>query len=65
MTVSELRQLISDVVHEELAPLTDPDHGLELREDFVERLVAQRKRFESGEDRGISAEDLYRELGLE
>lgn len=65
MTASELRRMISDVVREELAPLTDPDYGLELREDFVERLLAQKKRFESGEDRGVPADQLYRELGLE
>lgn len=65
MSVSELRQLISEVVHEELSVLTDPDHGLELREDFVERLLAQRKKFESGEEPGIPAEQIYRELGLD
>lgn len=65
MTVSELRELIADVVHEELAAITDPDHGLELREDFVERLVAQQKSFDSGEELGIPAEQVYRELGLE
>ncbi len=65
MTVSELRTLISDVVHEELAALTDPDFGLELREDFVERLTAQRKRFDAGEEPGVPADQVYRELGLE
>jgi hypothetical protein len=65
MSVSELRELISDVVEEKLAKYSDPDHGLELREDFVEKLREQQERFERGEEKLIPAEDLYRELGLE
>jgi hypothetical protein len=64
MTVSELRQLISDVVHEQLAPLTDPDYGLELREDFVERMREQQQRIDNGE-RGKPFEDVVRELGFD
>lgn len=64
MSISALRELISDVVEEKLAKYTDPDHGLELREDFVERLITQKEKFDAGEETGISAEQVYSELGL-
>lgn len=61
MSISELRELISDVVEEKFAKYSDPDYGLELREDFVERMREQQKRIDEGE-RGIPFEDVVREL---
>ena len=65
MSVGELRKLISDVVEEKLAQYADPDAGLELRDEIKELLIRQRERFDSGEDRGVPADQVYRELGLE
>ncbi|MGH9947246.1 MAG: hypothetical protein ACRD6X_08615 [Pyrinomonadaceae bacterium] len=65
MSVGELRKLISDVVEEKLAQYADPDAGLEPRDEIKELLIRQRESFNSGEDRGVPAEQVYRELGLE
>lgn len=64
MSLSDLRQLISDIVDEKLANYTDPDHGLELREDFVERLLRQEKQVKDG-DRGIGLDELLTKLGID
>ena len=64
LTVSELRDLIADVVEEKLAELVrDPDEGLELRPEFVAELKERMARVAAGE-RGIPAEEAFARLGL-
>jgi hypothetical protein len=64
MTVDELRNLVEQVVEEKLAELVrDPDFGLELREEFKERL----RRTIEAEKRGvpgIPAEEVAKEFGV-
>jgi len=38
LTREELRALISEVIEEKFREFFDPDHGLELREDFIQNL---------------------------
>lgn len=38
LTREELRALISEVIEEKFREYFDPDHGLELREDFIQTL---------------------------
>lgn len=69
MSISDLRQLISDVVsdvvEEKLTHFVDPDAGLEFRDEFKRDLIAQRERLARGEEELIPAEQVYRDLGLE
>ena len=64
MTVSQLRELISEVIDEKLKVLADPDYGLELREDFLERLLAQDEAIKNGE-RLIPLEEVMNRLGVD
>jgi hypothetical protein len=65
LTVDELRNLlrevVEEVVEEQLGLLRDPDEGLELRDDVVESLEA----YLETDRRGADAEDVFRALGLE
>ena len=66
---AELREtiegMVEDAVERRLQELLgDPDEGLELREEVVERLRQQQKRVAAGE-RGRPLEEVARELGLE
>jgi hypothetical protein len=64
MTVAELRDLIGEVVEERLSALLgDPDEGLQLRPEVVERLHEQIASVERGE-RGVPAEDVFGRLDL-
>lgn len=65
MTVSELRELIADVVHEELAVIADPDHGLELRDDFVEKMLKQSEDIKHGRVKTYSFEEVLAELDID
>lgn len=56
ITISELRELIREVILETI----DPDYGLELRDEVVEAL---RESFKEKE-RGISLEEARGRLGL-
>ena len=65
---TELRELIEalvdDAVDRRLEELLgDPDEGLEVREDLIERLKTQQKRIEAG-DLGRPMEEVKKELGL-
>jgi len=64
LTVDELRALmrevVEEVVEEKIGLLTDPDEGLELREDVVESL----KVFLASDQRGDDADEVFRALGL-
>lgn len=65
LTVSELRLLLKQVVAETLREmLSDPDAGLELREDVEKRLALSLSVIEAGGET-IPAEDVAAELGLE
>ena len=68
MSVHDLRTMItgivSDVVEEKLARFVDPDAGLELRDDFVERLLRQEEAVKNGE-RGIGLDELLTNLGID
>ena len=68
MTIGEfkamLTDVVSDIVTEKLSEYADPDHGLELREDFVERLMQQDERLKNGTEKLISGDDVFREYGL-
>lgn len=64
MTVSDLRQLISDVFEEKFSEISDPDNGLELREDLRARLLDQTQRVAQGE-RGRPMADVFAEMGLD
>jgi hypothetical protein len=64
LTVSELRDLISEVVGEKLDELVgDPDEGLELRPQLVEQLRESMGRVARGE-RGIPLEEAVSRLRL-
>lgn len=64
MTVDQIRELISEVIDEKLRSLIDPDYGLELREDFVERLRKQDEAIKNGE-RLIPLEEVMANLGID
>lgn len=59
LTKEEFKMLIGEVIEEKLRKLLDPDFGLELREDFIEKLessIASKER--------ISFEEVKARLGL-
>ncbi|MEX2168243.1 MAG: hypothetical protein WD851_02955 [Pirellulales bacterium] len=67
-TPAELREMIDTAVEEAVDRrleelLGDPDQGLEVREEIIERLKKQQTRVASGE-RGRPMEDVVRDLGL-
>jgi len=62
MTPDELRRLVSTVIEEKLAELlSDPDVGLELREDVRRRLLSQRQAVADGE-RGEPLSEVVRRI---
>jgi hypothetical protein len=64
LTVTELRDLIAQVVEEKLNELLrDPDDGLELRSELVADLEARMERVLHG-NRGIPADEVLGRLGL-
>ena len=64
MTKDELRDLIeSSVEHKLLELFDDPDWGLELKKEVREKLRRSFAAEECGE-RGITAEDLAKKLGI-
>lgn len=65
MSVSELRELISEIIEEKFAKYADPDYGLELREDFVERLIQQSKDFADGKLATVGLDELLADLGID
>ncbi len=64
MTVSQLRELISEIIDEKIRALADPDYGLELREDLIETLQAQMNAVKNGE-RGASLDQVLEDLGID
>lgn len=64
LTVEELKLLIQETVAETLhALLTDPDEGKELKPEVKQQLLNSLERTQAGE-RGVSAEEVARKLGL-
>lgn len=64
MTVDELRSLIENIIEDKLAELVrDPDHGLELREEFKQRLRRTLEAEKQGVP-GIPAEEVAKEFGV-
>lgn len=64
MTVSDLRQLISDVFEEKLSEIIDSESELELRDELRARLLDQKGRVAKGE-RGVPMAQVFAELGLD
>ncbi len=61
----ELEGWIEHIVDQRLVELFgDPDEGLELREELVERLRKQQKQVAAGE-RGQPMEEVFKELRLD
>ena len=65
MSVSELRELISDVVEEKFAKYADPDYGLELRDEFRDMLIQQSKDFKEGKLASGSLDEVLSDLGID
>ena len=65
MTRDELREMIETTVEQKLLELLgDPDEGLPIRKEVLDRLFRQKRAVASGE-RGEPFEDVIRRLGLE
>lgn len=65
LTVDELKQIIGEVVEQKLSEmLGDPDEGLELREDIEARLRRSLEAERRG-TRGIPAQEVAAQLGVE
>jgi len=65
LTVDELKQVIEATVEQKLLEmLGDPDEGLELREEIKTRLLRTLQAEQTGA-RGIPAQEVASELGLE
>lgn len=59
LSKEEFKTLLGEVIEEKLRELIDPDFGLELREDFIQKLeasIASKER--------VSFEDVKTRLGL-
>ncbi len=64
LTVEELKHLIQQTVEETInSILFDPDENKELKPEVKEQLLNSLKRTENGE-KGISAEEVAQQLGL-
>ncbi len=64
LTVEELKLIIQETVAETLHTLlTDPDEGKELKPEVKQQLLDSLKRTQAGE-RGVSASEVARKLGL-
>jgi len=61
----EIELLVEQTVDQRLRELLgDPDDGLEVREEFLQRLSEQQKRVAAGE-RGQPMEEVFKELGVD
>ncbi len=64
MSVSDLRQLISDVVEEKLSEFIDPESHLEFSDEVKAVLARQDVEMSNGE-RGEPMEDVLARVGLQ
>ena len=63
LTISEFRTLVQEIVAEAIEELVrDPDEGLELREEFIQRL--EQSIAEASAGKTTPADEVYRRLGL-
>ena len=64
LTINEFRELIQEVVIQTLFEMmSDPDEGLELRDDFVEELKQSLANVEAG-GKTVPAQKVAERLGL-
>ncbi len=64
LTIEELKLLIRETVAETIQSLLfDPDEGREVKPEVKQQLLESLRRTEKGE-RGISAEEVAKKLGL-
>ena len=64
LTIEEFRELVRETVIQTLLEvLSDPDAGLELRDDFAKELKRSLKEMESG-GRTLPVEEVAARLGL-
>ena len=64
LTINEFRELIQEVVIQTLSEMmSDPDEGLELRDDFVEELKQSLANVEAG-GKTVPAQKVAERLGL-
>ena len=64
LTIEELKLLIQETVAETIQSLLfDPDEGKEVKPEVKRQLLESLRRTEKGE-RGISAEEVAKKLGL-
>jgi hypothetical protein len=59
LSKEEFKELLSEIIEEKFRELLDPDYGLELREEFAQKLelsIASKER--------IPFEEVKRKLGL-
>ncbi len=65
MTTDEFKTMLETTIDHKMAEwLGDPDEGLTLRPELVERIQQQRAEYAAGK-RGQSLQDVARELGIE
>ena len=64
MTLGEFRTMMNVLIDARFAKWVDPDAGLELRPEVVERIQRQRAEFAAGE-RGKSLDEIASKYGLE
>lgn len=65
LTVDEFKQIVQEAVEQKLAEMfSDPDEGLELREEIKTRLQRSLEAEQQGA-RGIPAREVAAQLGLE
>ena len=64
LTIDEFRELVQEVVIQTLSEMmSDPDEGLELRDDFVEELKQSIADVKAG-GKTVPAQKVAEELGL-
>ncbi|MCY3868858.1 MAG: hypothetical protein OXG87_04825 [Gemmatimonadetes bacterium] len=64
LTIDEFRELVQEVVIQTLSEMmSDPDEGLELRDDFVEELKQSLADVEAG-GKTVPAQKVAERLGL-
>lgn len=64
LTLGEFREMMTDIIDKRLAEWIDPDAGLELRPEVVERIARQRADFAAGK-RGKSLEEIASKYNVE
>ena len=58
LTVEEFKSIIRSVVHKELIDY-DPDEGLELKEEIIQRLKKSSKENKNGKQKTISFDKVF------